>query len=326
MSSLAAAVLLAAVHSLYRLFCFAQHAWRSLARRSTRLRVDTVAPTLAKIPKHVALILAYGKDEPWDIAVMTESARRAARWCEEVAIPNLSVYDRDGLLLHDLRGLCNALSAERVEHVVPPSGRAHARERVHLQHPLTPPPSEHSEANSRSWSPEPEREAIITLRRAEHPSVEDQDDVRGGLRKRRRSSHSESVATAVPLTIRILSRDAGKPQLASVAKSLLEQSRALHQTPKQTLTVEEVDALIFDMTGLPEIDLLVIHPLNGSSNRPLEMHGFPPWQMRLAELYYNSPRPFSLHEWWSGAARPLTEDAFCRALREFGSAEQRVGK
>lgn len=41
---------------------------------------------------------------------------------------------------------------------------------------------------------------------------------------------------------------------------------------------------------------------------------------------HTAPRPFSLPEWWRGAPRALTEDAFCRALREFGGAEQRLGK
>ena len=46
------------------------------------------------------------------------------------------------------------------------------RERERLRHPLTPPPSEHSEANSRSWSPEPCHDAVATLRSTLLPLAE----------------------------------------------------------------------------------------------------------------------------------------------------------
>lgn len=98
-----------------------------------------------------------------------------------------------GILLVSAGELGDRLDAERVEH----AASAHTRER--LQHPLTPPPSEHSEANSRAWSPELEREAIVTLRLA-GPRNGDTDDAPLGLRKRRRSCAHPSRSRSQTLT------------------------------------------------------------------------------------------------------------------------------
>jgi dehydrodolichyl diphosphate syntase complex subunit NUS1 len=113
-------------------------------------------------------------------------------------------------------------------------------------------------------------------------------------------AHTLQASSSNPFTVNLhlLSRDAGKPQLAEAARRLA----ASKPDKDAKLDVQAIDSLIFgvlslhaamfdtfaetsiDMTGLPEVDLIIVHPLSGSSNWPIELHGFPPWQMRLAEI------------------------------------------
>ncbi|EJD55408.1 hypothetical protein AURDEDRAFT_42995, partial [Auricularia subglabra TFB-10046 SS5] len=142
--SVVASVLLFLVHFIYRLVSSFQHAWRAVVRK--RLRVATVAPALNKVPRHIAVTLVHERDAASAAvrAALIESTRRVVRWCEELQIPELSIYDRHGA---PANLSCCAMSdyLHRLElHATP----EHAR--VQLEHPLTPPPSDHSESNSRS--------------------------------------------------------------------------------------------------------------------------------------------------------------------------------
>ncbi|KAH7104120.1 hypothetical protein BKA62DRAFT_693616 [Auriculariales sp. MPI-PUGE-AT-0066] len=318
--SWAASTVLFLVHALYRAYCFVRHAWRSLVRR--KVRIEAIGP-LSKKPQHLGVILAQRTDfqSPEHVEAMTESACRVVDWCRQLQIPHVSVYDRTGTLLSVSRDIVDELDAERIEtqtsttlHPLPPRDKR----------PLTPPPSEHSQATSRSWSPEPAGRSIVTLRCPSRDHVRDDVDDPNLLPSLRKRHHLPSSPSSPPFTVtlHLLSRDAGKPQLAEAAQRLAR----LRSHSSDTADIKTIDAIVFGMTGLPEVDLMIVHPLSGTSNWPIELHGFPPWQIRLAEIYYDAPRPFDFVAWWKGSVRSLSEDAFCMALRMYGGAEFRVGK
>ncbi|KAF8168147.1 hypothetical protein B0H34DRAFT_684406 [Crassisporium funariophilum] len=77
---------------------------------------------------------------------------------------------------------------------------------------------------------------------------------------------------------------------------------------------------------------MIIHSIESSRGRPTppELHGFPPWQIRLTEIYQSvlvgrTPRTW-FRESRSPLPLPLDEFNFREALDEFASAEMRFGK
>jgi len=68
-------------------------------------------------------------------------------------------------------------------------------------------------------------------------------------------------------------------------------------------------------------DFLIVHSIGPCNNRtPLELHGFPPWHIRLTEFRYNKyPAQSERH-------CVLDEIAFREALDEYAVAEFRFGR
>jgi hypothetical protein len=117
---------------------------------------------------------------------------------------------------------------------------------------------------------------------------------------------------AEPLAIQIISRDAGKPSIASTAHSLynahrlkarVKSSQDTSEIPEFKISSSELNSLLegtfykqwawnVESTlskfsdKLPSPDLMIIHSIDPPKSvpEPLELHGYPPWQVRLTEL------------------------------------------
>lgn len=109
--------------------------------------------------------------------------------------------------------------------------------------------------------------------------------------------------------LQLVSRDTGKPTIAAVADNLL---RGIpHRSPRRTEKgVEEFDISVLDMEAILEgnekiyrawsklkrlnlgrggykaPDLTIVHHVTVPRRQcpPLELHSFPPWQLRLTEI------------------------------------------
>ena len=117
---------------------------------------------------------------------------------------------------------------------------------------------------------------------------------------------SVSEPAPPPFTLHILSRRAGKPAIAEVANALLRRRSAAPSLKDggQSLATSEAEissllegyALIphLDLprsyaplgdNGFPEPDLMLVHHIHPNPTSDLlDLHGFPPWQIRLTEF------------------------------------------
>lgn len=264
---------------------------------------------------------------------MIEAVEKAVAWCRVAGIGRLTVYDRQGLLsrlsldIHS-RLLSNERCCDAPVQNVP------------IKLPPTPPPSD--DADSRPLSPSSHaglhKLNVTTLQLSARTSKQRTKTSNGRttVRRRRHPSKSEHIGDET-FTLHFVSRQSGKAAIASIANSVLQIKRC--ETPQSSHTCDVDEPSIADLKfslegehGFPSPDLMIIHHVTHSEACYLspELHGFPPWNIRLTEIYRDDPPKW---RWWGqpgfaakGPIRPLGEIEFRRALDEFAAAEQRMGK
>ncbi|KAF5384894.1 hypothetical protein D9615_001488 [Tricholomella constricta] len=205
-----------------------------------------------------------------------------------------------------------------------------------VEYPLTPPPSDYSE--SRPMSPQHGSQLdmhTVTIRVSNKQT---------NPRPRKdafnwRKDHGINHSLEKQMTLCLASRESSKPAIASLAQSFASRnkrkSRKSTKYPKGdafTLTVDALDSLLesADHT-LSSPDFMIIHPINPIhyNETPLELHGYPPWHIRLTEIYHNRFQhlpTWSIRHPLSSQPIPLDETTFNQALDEFATAEMRFGK
>ncbi|GAA6043344.1 hypothetical protein JCM8097_008037 [Rhodosporidiobolus ruineniae] len=260
---------------------------------------DLAAGRWTKVPKHLAVRLAPGgrgwafwrrrDDEDKALRERTEQVRRLAGWCRELGVVTLSVYDETGLLVQHASHVADAL-----EYLVDTASSENAN-------------------------------GISVLRRRDEAGLakegaggETGGEV-GANTPPAEASESGASATLVDehppsspsLSINLLSRAAGRPQLARIAQLFALERRAGREA--EQLSTEAVSAAV-DALPLSEPDLLFVF-----GGPYLRLHGFPPWQLRLTEIHHH-PSP----DWL--APPPLTYEVFRSALDVYGRAEMRLGR
>ena len=119
------------------------------------------------------------------------------------------------------------------------------------------------------------------------------------------SSNSESFM------LQFVSRDTGKPTIAAVADSLLRsiahqpRRKAKEEAEEFSVSIPDIEAILegdkkrfiaCDMSSRPTFnqgargykapDLTIVHHVTVPRRQcpPLELHSFPPWQLRLTEI------------------------------------------
>ncbi|KAJ6604609.1 hypothetical protein DFH09DRAFT_1123245 [Mycena vulgaris] len=311
-------VLLRVVHSFYFLIALLSACWH----RFLRTPPLPLQVTRRRTPQHLALLLV--SDSAHGSAVIRESlletVSRAVGWCRAVGIQKLSVYDSEGVLVD-----CADQISRRAAVVCELTGYESSSE-SDVEYPPTPPSSDYSD--SRPLSPEDrfqKETSVITFQRTS----------RYGLKKRHQE-RDKSDPSQPPLTLCIASRQSAKPAIAAAATSLARRRARTTgaDRPELDLSVEMLNSILEGPHSLSAPDFLILHHLRpcNRSFPPLELHGFPPWQIRLTEIHHcRTQRPLS--EWLSFTSKPaekgpqlLTEMDFRVALDEFAGAEMRFGK
>ncbi|KAK0198036.1 hypothetical protein F5146DRAFT_1131014 [Armillaria mellea] len=299
------------IHALYSIAVFVSSCWK----RFNFIPPLPLTATRRRIPKHLAVIFVPDRDIHPDIthACLLESVYRTIDWCRELDIEKVTLYDSEGLL--------QASATTIHHHLAQPFETT-----MEHEYPPTPPLSE---PDSRPVSPEHVPEVnpytVISLPRGEP--------------KDGRRRHTTARNSHGPMTVYLISSSSSKQAIAAAARSIckLELSHSKVSTDKFKLSVAELGQRLEGKDGLPPPDFMIVHPMSPSKyNRtPLELHGFPPWQTRLTEIYHN--RHIKRHAAWITwilpqrfySARwpvPLTEMEFREALDEFAGAEMRFGK
>lgn len=278
----------------------------------------------SKLPKHLAIILvSYDAANPKHTEELyLECLVRVIKWCRALGIEQLTAYDAEGTLLG-----CSDLIRERlIHHGDPPTDESESE----LEYPLTPPLSEASE--SRSHSPDFEDFSVQL-------NVTTVCSFRKGsshhrprkVAVRRRAHHKRSSYN--PLTLHIISRSASKAAIASAARFLLDEefrrrqnSHDLDHVKTYELPVSELNSMLEG--GLPSPDFMIVHHVHPQDpHPPLELHGFPPWQIALTEIHRTIAHDIApLKHPNKSIPNLITEEAFCRALDEYAGAQFRLGR
>lgn len=108
------------------------------------------------------------------------------------------------------------------------------------------------------------------------------------------------------LDIALLSRVDGKPTIVELTKTMSELT-ANHELSVKDITVQLIDEELNELVG-PEPDLLICF------DPVLDLHDYPPWHLRLSELY------------WDADNDSVNYPVFIRALRQFANCKMNVGK
>ncbi|KAJ3862730.1 hypothetical protein EV359DRAFT_44552 [Lentinula novae-zelandiae] len=134
---------LALLHAIYSLVIFSI----SFCRHITRPTPSALNATRGRLPKHLSIIFVSDADfdERTNEYCIMKSIFRAISWCQQLGIPQLSVYDVEGIILNNVETIR--------EGVVPESPFKDSEfDRRHIHYPPTPPSSDYSE--SRPLSPQ----------------------------------------------------------------------------------------------------------------------------------------------------------------------------
>ncbi|KZV77070.1 hypothetical protein PENSPDRAFT_679728 [Peniophora sp. CONT] len=322
--SLLASALLYLAHLIYSI---SLAVWSVHGRWLNRTPLP-LAARRSKIPKHLGVILVCGEDVAGKPAVQdafVRSAERVAAWCRVAEIKHLTVYDRWGVLLNSSKEVKERVNA--FEH-----GVKAERVQAAVVYPPTPPMTEDTASQYSEDASSRDALGVATI----SPELSlDGLHVKDGLR-RRGLAHDHGASPTL-LKVQLASLSAGRETMASVANSFLFAARHnVHSKPgskRSHVSVEELQDILEGDGGLDAPDLMIVHHITCPTRQkpPLEMYGFPPWQTRLTEIYYDGSWPLHarlLRHISSALVRHslLSEVEFRRALDLFSKAEFRVGK
>jgi len=308
--------LLYALHFFYYLFTLAA-SWKSqpLPRELSYPR--------KQIPRHLALLLVSDNHGSTSrdaiLECFLESIQRTVGWCQTVGIRKLTVYDRDGLL---------ATNIEQVSQYLSVSTQHHSEDETsEIEYPLTPPPSDVSD--SRPLSPVNLQSLNLDVSIFEIQSAKPAREEHAlGVQQRRKTRLSSEKTSTDEITVHVISRSFGKPVVARAAHAMASDPR----WQQERISVQDLNAILEGDRGLPSPDFMIVHntvPYLRRRKQPLELYGFPPWQITLTEFHDCSEYTPLSWPWASEGSRnpePLSEVGFRRGLDEFSKAQMRFGK
>ncbi|KAK2461948.1 hypothetical protein APHAL10511_006411 [Amanita phalloides] len=294
-------LLLRLIHTFYSFYLLIG-AYRA---HLTRSRPAPIHAPRRRVPKHLALLFSHIPQRAAEDRLI-DCVTRVVDWCRTAGIRKLTVYDEHGVLLH-----CASRIEQRVQNKYPESDSSASE----VEYPLTPPPSDYTD--SRPLSPVPTDSHVITI---EIPHrVRNKHNLNVRKRSNNRAGHISK-----PVTLCIISRNSAKPAVATAACSFLQAEKQImnHSSPPQ-ITVNTLSMLLENDSGLSPPDFMIVHSIDPhESKAPLELHGFPPWHIRLTEIHH---KEYPARPMMSEDSYILEEDAFSEALDEYAIAEFRFG-
>lgn len=252
--------------------------------RSPQIIRDDVT-RLAKLPRRVAAILDLRDDDDENGGVdgLISDISDIAAWLVLAGVPHLTIYERAGaaklhvpeLVRYVSKTLRGYFGSDSVPTFV-----------VRVPHTNT-------VVVGNGSARAPERTGSLP---------------RGGDAGHRAINNSGNAPRQfVPdLTISLLSRVDGKPTIVELTKTMSELA-ANNELSIKDISVELVDEELVELVG-PEPDLLICF---GPS---LDLQNFPPWHIRLTEIY------------WEPGNTDVNYAVFVAALRQYARCEIKVGK
>ncbi|CAI7664079.1 unnamed protein product [Penicillium glandicola] len=238
---------------------------------------------LKRLPQHLSTILTLRKEDD-ALAVLMDEVAELAAWSSCAGIPQLSIYEKSGVLKSCIPALHQIITTKLASYYGTPS-----------------------------------HQPILQLYAPHHPVH----------RSAPIPKNTDTTTRPPTLTILLLSSTDGRETLVDLTKTLAEMSQNGKLSPED-ITPELVDAEISEITTLPlsmdptladtvlkpEPDLLLVFgPF-------LKLDGYPPWQLRLTEMYCTGGRSHGI----IGDGEAVEYQGYMRGLWHFAGAQMRFGR
>ncbi|GAB1207739.1 hypothetical protein APSETT445_006469 [Aspergillus pseudonomiae] len=153
-----------------------------------------------------------------------------------------------------------------------------------------------------------------------------------------KSKHSTEKANTDSLTVLLLSATDGRETFVDLTKTLAEMSQNGKISPED-ITMELVDAEISEITTQPSQTALPTSIGNKAASIPnvsvkpepdlllvfrpfLKLDGYPPWHIRLTEMYCTGDKSNSM----TGYGEAVEYQGFLRGLWHYAGAQMRFGR
>ncbi|KIK70941.1 hypothetical protein GYMLUDRAFT_52117 [Collybiopsis luxurians FD-317 M1] len=323
---------LALLHAVYSLVVLSISFFRHL----TRPDPSPLSAKRKRVPQHLAVLFVADSDfdQKTNKHCILESVQRTIQWCQQIGIPQLSVYDCDGIILSNIGAIKRTAAPECLS-------KEPEVDRRRIHYPPTPPLSDYAESRPLS----PSEDSFIGLKSFITLNI---SPPRLGARRTVSNLRDFSPTHSAPadtkmvqsLALHVLTREASKPTIAATARAMARvEGRSSKSAVKNTfkLSISTLENHLEGQNGLSPPDFMIIHPVHPSKyhRSPIELHGYPPWQVRLTEIYCNRYRKqyearlmwfLPLHVSSTLLSSSLTEWEFREALDQFAVAEMRLGK
>ncbi|KAH8835304.1 hypothetical protein DL96DRAFT_1702302 [Flagelloscypha sp. PMI_526] len=302
------------VHAVYTFYCSLRDFFAQIFSSPPRHKSPT------RIPAHFGLLLIpdSSTSEDCNVDALFECVLRTVHFCQTTGIPQLTVFDPNGFLVANSNALRTTLSSQVA-----------VRTEKEVQYPLTPPDSDYSESRPRTPdtinNPIPSCVVMPVFGALSRPK-----SLSKGLKLRNQGIFFPYYQTYPTLTLRLVSPSASKAHIATTASSLASRHYYNNDTELFSLTLDQLNKILEGPFGMPSPDFMLVHSLCSTTSRSsMELHGFPPWQIRLTELYFNQrPREgLSRSKSLRGDRSPLlNESDLLDAFSDYATAEMRFGK
>ncbi|KAL2154178.1 hypothetical protein VTH82DRAFT_2854 [Thermothelomyces myriococcoides] len=227
---------------------------------------------LRRLPKHLSVVLTLEgqRGSGAGLEKLINEVANVAAWCASAGIPQLSVYEKTGILKGFLRETHHMVMQEMRAYFGPnyPS--------VAIGAPHIPPVDSSGLASGTDYQ-------------SSSGSSSDEDEEPG--------KH---------LSILLISAEDGRDSIVDLTKTLAEMSQR-KKLSTADITMELVDAELTESV-MSEPDLLILFGPH------VELAGYPPWQIRLTEIFHVQDN------------QEVGYQVFYRGLRAYASAQMRKGR
>ncbi|KAK2811999.1 hypothetical protein FQN50_001707 [Emmonsiellopsis sp. PD_5] len=270
---------------------------------------------LSQLPQHLSIVLGLGRDEDAMDVIMDEVAELVA-WSACAGIPMLSIYERTGVLKSYIPTLHKIIISKLSTYYGPPSHQPNlhifAPHHASYSPTLSPPASKSNPASLTLLllSATDGRDTLVDLTKtlaemAQHGKLSPQDistKLIDAEISELTSPPTPPPDSDIPNSPRLSTASTVVPSTPTVPSSSAEHTAAA-AAASAAVTRSEPDLL------------MVFGPL-------LRLDGYPPWQLRLTEIYCTGDKGGLI----TGGGEAVEYQKFLKGLWRFAKAEMRFGR
>lgn len=239
---------------------------------------------LRRLPRHLSVILSLDEDKKGgdELEQLVNEVADIAAWCTSAGIPQLSIYEKTGM------STTGDVDPARL-------GALTRTEKGILKGYL---PQVHRAISRKLAQYFGSSSSALTVRAPHMPSIDSPPSIR--------TSRLPDNSGPRHLSVVMLSSEDGRDSIVDLTKTLAEMTQRDKIAPSD-ITIDLVDAELSESV-VNDPDLLILFGPH------VELDGYPPWQVRLTEIYHLTDN------------HGVEYHVFYRALCHFARAQMRFGR